>query len=107
MNSMNWLLRTLTLRCEEASELSSQELDSALSLGDRLALFGHVAVCKSCRRFRAQIRLIRQAIRRRKHVLGQFSLAAGQLSPEARHRIALAIAAVRRDNASDNEAVAQ
>ena len=65
MSRLNGLLRVLTLRCEEASELSSRELDDSLPRLDRAALFCHVLVCKSCRRFRAQVRLIRQAIRRR------------------------------------------
>jgi hypothetical protein len=80
----------LTLHCEAASELSSRELDDALPFVDRVALRCHVALCKSCRRFRAQIRWIRKALRRREAILRETHLADGRLSPEARTRIALA-----------------
>ena len=65
MSRLNSLLRVLTLRCEAASELSSRELDDSLPRLDRAALLCHVLACRSCRRFRAQVRLIRKAVRRR------------------------------------------
>ena len=55
---MNWsarLRKLLTLRCEEASLLTSQSRDESLGRWDRLALWGHLLVCGSCRRFRKQI----------------------------------------------------
>jgi hypothetical protein len=84
------LLRVLTLRCEAASELSSRELDEGLPFLDRLALLSHVTVCKSCRRFRVQVRLIRKAIRRREQLLNESRSIEGGLSAEARSRIVLA-----------------
>jgi hypothetical protein len=89
----------ITLRCEAASELSSRELDEALPLVDCVALRCHVALCKSCRRFRAQIRLIRKALRRREAILRETRLAEGRLSPEARRRIALACGQLRCEDA--------
>jgi hypothetical protein len=99
------LLNVLTLRCEAASQLSSRELDEALPFLDRLALSCHVAVCKSCRRFRVQIRLIRKAVRRREQFLAESRSAEGGLSPEARKRIAIACGQLGYDDAgSDNSA---
>lgn len=90
MSQISRVWRVLTLRCEAATELSSRELDEAIPLLDRLALRCHVAVCRSCRRFRAQIRLIRIALRRRDTILSETRSAEGCLAPEARARIALA-----------------
>ena len=61
MTGMNGLLHVLTLRCEAASALSSQELDEPLSRLDRTALWCHLLACRSCRRFRKQLRWIRAA----------------------------------------------
>jgi hypothetical protein len=79
--------------------LSSRELDEPLPFLDRLALKCHVAVCRSCRRFRVQIRLIRKALRRREEIQIEPQTAEGQLSSEARARIALACARVGFDDA--------
>jgi hypothetical protein len=86
----NGVWRALTLRCEAASELSSDELDDSLPRLDRVALLCHVLLCNSCRQFRAQVRLIRIAIRLRARLLAETDGAEGQLSAEARYRIALA-----------------
>jgi len=96
---LNGLLRVLTLGCEPASELSSRELDESLPRLDRAALLCHVLVCKSCRRFRAQVRLIRKAIRRRAQLLAETDSPEGRLSLEARYRIALACREVGCDDA--------
>ncbi len=90
VSQLDGLLRVLTLGCEAASELASRELDESLPRLDRAALLCHVLVCKSCRRFRAQVRLIREAIRRRAQLLVETDSLEGRLSAEARYRIALA-----------------
>jgi hypothetical protein len=86
---LRWVL---TLRCADASELASHELDEPLSPLEALALRGHLLACGSCRRFRRQLRWIRAAARLRDR-----SPAAGPrpgddaLSPEARARILRAL----------------
>jgi hypothetical protein len=88
---MNWpsrLRKILTLRCEEASVLSSRELDEPLDLTDRLALWGHLLVCRSCQRFRRQLHLLRQALRRREASRLDAEVLAEGLSVDARRRIA-------------------
>jgi hypothetical protein len=84
---LRWILG---LRCEEASELASRELDEPLSGLERLALRGHLLACASCRRFRRQIGMIRTAARLRdRSPAGPHPDDA--LSNEARRRIARAI----------------
>jgi hypothetical protein len=99
------LLNVLTLRCEAASQLSSRELDEALPFLERLALASHVALCKSCRRFRVQIRLIRKAVRRREQLLAESHSAEAGLSPEARKRIAIACGQMGFDDAGSGNSV--
>jgi hypothetical protein len=54
------LWRVLSLRCEEASRLSSESLDHALSSSDRLAWKLHLLICVSCRRYRRDILALRK-----------------------------------------------
>ncbi len=79
------LLKILTIRCEEASVLTSRELDEHLALADRLALRGHTLVCRSCRRLRRQLLFLRDALNRRAAALQDSDTGQGQntLSPEA------------------------
>ncbi len=76
--------RILTLRCEEASRLSSESLDRALSGSDRLAWRLHLLVCVSCRRYRREILTLRR-ISTRFH--DPVDSPAATLPEEARERI--------------------
>jgi predicted anti-sigma-YlaC factor YlaD len=98
MSRLDGLRKILTLRCEAASELSSRELDEALPRLDRAALWCHLLACNSCRRFRKQIRLIREAVRRRERLRDETDADEGLLSSEARDRIARAIREAGRDD---------
>jgi hypothetical protein len=103
MSQSNGLLRILTLRCESASELASRELDESLGGLERAALWGHLLVCRSCRLFRGQIRLIRAALRLRDGLPMATEAEDAVLSEEARHRIARAIAGAPLDETGDPE----
>jgi hypothetical protein len=103
MSRTKGLLQILTLRCESASELASRELDEPLRALERAALWGHLLVCRSCRRFRGQIRLIRTALRLRERLPSGAQPEVAGLSAEARHRIARAIAAAPLDETGDPE----
>lgn len=61
MTAWNAMVRLLTLRCEEAAEIASRELDESLGWVDRWAAGGHRLVCRSCRRFYTQLSMIRVA----------------------------------------------
>jgi predicted anti-sigma-YlaC factor YlaD len=88
----------LTLCCEAASELISRELDEVLPRLDRAAVLCHSVACTSCRRFRKQVRLIRQAMHRREQFLAETDLPEGRLSSAGRDRIARACDTARRDD---------
>lgn len=65
---MSWshdVWRILTLHCAEASTLASRELDDPLGLAERLALRGHLMVCRSCRTLRRQLQFLHEALQRK------------------------------------------
>src|SRR5262249_4596810 len=78
-------LRNLLLTCRDASRLQSEALDIELSVGKRIGLWLHLAICKWCRRYGRHIRFLRSAAQESAepaHLCGPQSL-----SPEARQRI--------------------
>lgn len=91
--------RILSLHCDAATELVSQELDEPLGLADRLALRSHILICRSCRRFQRQVRRIHQAARTLERARAA-AVAEEMLSPEARRRIVQAL----REGAPDDGA---
>jgi hypothetical protein len=96
---MRWserLVQILTLRCQGASTLASRALDERLRPDERLAMWGHLLACKSCRRFRRQLRFLRQALKERDGGTKQGGDVRDALSPEARARIEQAVAAALR-----------
>jgi predicted anti-sigma-YlaC factor YlaD len=52
------------LSCKEVTELVSQSQDRELTVSERVALNLHLAICKGCRNFEAQVGLIRRAFQR-------------------------------------------
>ncbi len=87
--ALKGILQILTLRCEEADRLMSDSLDRRLTWVERVALEGHVACCRGCRRARRQLAILRQTLRQS---LENASAAGGEmLSPEARDRIRQAL----------------
>lgn len=52
------------LSCKEITELVSQSQDRELTVSELVALKLHLAICKGCRNFEAQIGLMRQAFQR-------------------------------------------
>lgn len=51
------------LTCKQASQLLSQSLDRQLSARERFALRLHLLICKYCKRFGEQIKLLRAAMK--------------------------------------------
>jgi hypothetical protein len=49
--------------CKEVSRLVSEGLDRDLAFGERVALRVHFLMCKGCRNFEAQLKLLRTAMR--------------------------------------------
>lgn len=56
--------RLMNLPCDRISELVSRSLDDRLSIGERLAYRSHLVYCVACRRYRRQVLLIREMMRR-------------------------------------------
>lgn len=70
--------------CKETTELVSRAMDEGLSLGDRIAMKMHLAICTNCRRFSRQLHDMRHLFR----LETRANDAAPGLAPEARQRIA-------------------
>ncbi len=87
--ALKGILQILTLRCEEADRLMSDSLDRRLTWVERVALEGHVAVCRGCRRARRQLLILQQTMRKS---LENASAAGDEmLSAEARDQIRQAL----------------
>jgi hypothetical protein len=52
----------LSLRCDQAAQLASEALDRKLTFSERWALRLHSAVCRACRIFSRQLRMIRELL---------------------------------------------
>ncbi len=53
----------LALSCREAAELMSRQADGDLTRTERWALWLHLLACRASRRYRRQLRAIRETIR--------------------------------------------
>ncbi len=89
----------LTLRCEQSTRIVSDSLDMQLSFAERWAVRLHAIGCWSCRRFRRQLLLIRDAARARgeSHDLEKWPVEG--LSDDARLRI---LKAIRRSQGDES-----
>jgi hypothetical protein len=83
--------RILTLRCEESSFLTSESLDRELGRGEAVALAIHRLICRSCRRLKAQLLLLRQLSVCISLVDGQPLGERIRLSPQKRQAIQIAL----------------
>jgi hypothetical protein len=78
--------------CRKATELISLSMDQRLSLRQRWSLAFHLAVCRGCRQFQRQVRLMRQLVRDAGfEAASPPSATAPELSTEARARIEAAL----------------
>jgi len=86
--SLKNLQQILTLACDGASRLISEQMDRELSFAERLALRLHTLGCRNCPRFMRQLGLLRTVARRREQALLESVRQEGpKLSGEARTRI--------------------
>ena len=49
------------LACREATKLMGMQIEGSLSIADKFSLGLHLKICKGCRNYQKQIRLIHQA----------------------------------------------
>lgn len=61
---MSTLWKVLTLSCDEATHILSDQQDRELTRLERAALKAHLVSCSRCKRFRRQLDLIREAAKR-------------------------------------------
>lgn len=59
-------MKRFGMSCEDVSQLVSDARERPLSMGERLRVRMHMAMCKYCSRFEQQLRLIKRAIERDK-----------------------------------------
>jgi len=53
------VLLILTLTCDQAAELMSRAQDITLSRSERWALSFHLLICRLCRKYKRQLKLLR------------------------------------------------
>ena len=76
------------LTCKEIAQLVSDALDRELPWYQRLMVHFHLLYCKACRRYRRQIRFLREAMQRYEATLASLDASAlPALDPAARERI--------------------
>lgn len=75
------------MNCKEAAELASRALDTRLSWRATVQLRLHLVICAACRRYSAQLRIMRTAMRRLADKVGVDET---ELSRATRRRIAQA-----------------
>jgi predicted anti-sigma-YlaC factor YlaD len=54
------------LMCKQVSHLVSEAMDRQLSFRERAGLKTHLLMCRGCRNFVAQMKLLREAMRRQR-----------------------------------------
>jgi hypothetical protein len=80
------------MTCIQAAEIISRSLDTPPGLGTRVGLGVHLACCRSCRRYRQQIRILHTAAQETdKQDEPPTDSSPGGLPAEARERIASAL----------------
>jgi hypothetical protein len=79
------MLGTLSASCKEATCLQSAALDRRLKLVETIGLRCHLLLCKWCRRYGRQIKLLRSVAQ--EHAHGDHNSTAQGLSLDARERI--------------------
>lgn len=84
------------LNCKDASHLQSESHERSLSAVEHIGLKFHLMICKGCRGFAQQLKLIRLACQRIDESKGVGAEAPG-LAPDAKSRILKELASKRSD----------
>ncbi len=73
--------------CKEVSRLVSESMETGLPLRRRIGLWMHLRMCRLCKGFAAQLRVIQIAAKQHGESETDMSLADATLPDEARERI--------------------
>ena len=84
---MHWIA-THTSPCDRVAQWQSRAMEGQLSWGQRLDMQVHTFICAICRRYQAQLQLLRRAVRRYGHPQRCVEADNPTLSASARERIA-------------------
>ena len=80
------------LSCKEVTELVSQSFDAEISARARLGIRFHLLLCRACQRYKQQIQILHQALRRLAGLAEDDTSREGEtLSPESREKIKRAL----------------
>lgn len=77
------------MNCKELSFLVSVGRERGFSWRERVGMAAHLGICRGCRRFRRQMRLLRAALAHSEEALARYDLV--RLSPGGRRRIQAAL----------------
>jgi hypothetical protein len=58
------ILRILTLTCDQSAQLMSKSQEATLSRAERWALGFHLLVCRSCRKYKKQLKTLRATLKK-------------------------------------------
>ena len=77
--------------CKEVSRLISESMETKLPLRKRIGLWMHLSMCRLCKGFVRQLRVIQTAAKEHGESKDDTSLADATLSDDARERIRRAV----------------
>jgi hypothetical protein len=97
MSVLHDIKMILSLSCDESSRLISDDLERPLSRAERLALRLHLMVCRRCRKFRRNLELLRDLLRRRSEQRLSESDVLPTLAPDERARLLKALTGAQSD----------
>jgi hypothetical protein len=81
------------LSCKDVTRLLSESMDHSLPLGKRVGVRFHLLICRFCARYKRQLLLIRETVRRLAAMEDAYSsLTVERLSEEAKERIRKSLA---------------
>jgi hypothetical protein len=76
------------LSCKDVTRLISESMDRSLPLGKRIGVRLHLLICRFCARYKRQLLLIRETVRRLAAMEDAYGSHIGErLSEEAKERI--------------------
>lgn len=75
----------LTMRCDEASRLLSHRQEAPLGGAEKCALLFHLMICRMCRKYKRQLKLMRELFSRLRHP-GFYDEAASSLLDQEQSR---------------------
>lgn len=83
--------------CQEVSRLVSESMERRLPLRQRIGLWMHLTMCRLCKGFARQLRVIRSAAKQHGEAEADTSLKEKTLTNDARERMRRAIRSGKKD----------